>query len=207
MAKTVERKLEVARRIYEIVVGEYGLPPGALIFDALTFTLATGEAEFLDSAVETIEGIRAIKRELPGVLDVAWRLQRFVRFEAGGARRAQLRLSAPLRRSRTRLALVHPKDITPYFEIDAEMRELCDDLVFNRRPDALLALDRTLRKQRARELVERRGIDDDRGRAGRAADSSMRFCAAAKTASKPRSTRRCSGARRSRCSTRFCCPR
>ena len=59
MAKTVERKLAVARRIYDIVVGEFGLPPGALIFDDLTFTLATGEDEFRKSAVETIEGIRA----------------------------------------------------------------------------------------------------------------------------------------------------
>ena len=68
MAKTAARKVEVARRIYEIVVGEYGVPPGALIFDALSFTLATGEAEFLTSAVETIEGVASIKRELPGLL-------------------------------------------------------------------------------------------------------------------------------------------
>ncbi|MBV8151529.1 MAG: homocysteine S-methyltransferase family protein, partial [Candidatus Eremiobacteraeota bacterium] len=63
MAKTAARKLEVARRIHEIVTREYGLPDGALIFDALTFTLATGDAEFVDSARETIEGIRAIKRD------------------------------------------------------------------------------------------------------------------------------------------------
>ncbi|HEY5348985.1 MAG TPA: homocysteine S-methyltransferase family protein, partial [Candidatus Lustribacter sp.] len=68
MAKTAQRKLDVARRIYDIVVGEYGIPAGALIFDDLTFTLATGDPEFAPSAVETIEGIRAIKRELPGVL-------------------------------------------------------------------------------------------------------------------------------------------
>jgi 5-methyltetrahydrofolate--homocysteine methyltransferase len=68
MAKTAESKLEVARKIHEIATGEYGLRPDALIFDALTFTLATGDEEFRRSAVETIEGIRAIKRELPGVL-------------------------------------------------------------------------------------------------------------------------------------------
>jgi 5-methyltetrahydrofolate--homocysteine methyltransferase len=50
------------------VCGEYGLEPGALIFDALTFTLATGDDEFRRSAVETIDGIRLIKEELPGVL-------------------------------------------------------------------------------------------------------------------------------------------
>ena len=140
MAKTAQRKLEVAQRIHDICVGEYGLPAGALIFDDLTFTLATGEAEFLTSAVETIEGIRLIKRELPGVLtslgvsNVSFGLK-------PGARAAlnsvflhhcvEAGLDA---------ALVHPKDITPYFEIDANVREMCDDLVFNRRPDALARL-------------------------------------------------------------------
>ncbi|HEX6314727.1 MAG TPA: homocysteine S-methyltransferase family protein, partial [Gemmatimonadaceae bacterium] len=53
MAKTRERKLEVARKIHDIVVNEYGLAPGDLVFDALTFTLATGDAEWIDSARET----------------------------------------------------------------------------------------------------------------------------------------------------------
>jgi 5-methyltetrahydrofolate--homocysteine methyltransferase len=140
MAKTAQRKLEVAQRIYDIVVGEYGLPPGALIFDDLTFTLATGEAEFLSSAVETIEGIRLIKRELPGVLTSLGVSN--VSFGLKPAARAALNsvflhhcVEAGLD-----MALVHPKDITPYFEIDAELRQLCDDLVFNARPDALQLL-------------------------------------------------------------------
>jgi 5-methyltetrahydrofolate--homocysteine methyltransferase len=140
MAKTAERKLDVARRIYDMVVGEYGLPAGALIFDDLTFTLATGEAEFLTSAVETIEGIRLIKRELPGVLTSLGVSN--VSFGLKPAARAALNsvflhhcVEAGLD-----CALVHPKDITPYFELDAEVRELCDDLVFNKRPDALQRL-------------------------------------------------------------------
>ena len=68
MAKTAERKLEVARRIYDIAVNEHGLRPEALVFDTLTFTLATGDAEFANAAIETIEGIRQIKAALPGVL-------------------------------------------------------------------------------------------------------------------------------------------
>ncbi len=68
MAKTAERKTEIAGLIYDICVREYGLPPGALIFDALTFTLATGAEEYIDSAIQTIEGIRKIKAQLPGVL-------------------------------------------------------------------------------------------------------------------------------------------
>ncbi|MBV9333287.1 MAG: dihydropteroate synthase, partial [Candidatus Eremiobacteraeota bacterium] len=140
MAKTAARKAEVARRIYEIAVTEYGLPPGALIFDALTFTLATGEAEFASSATETIEGIRAIKRELPGTLTSL------------GISNVSFGLKAPARAALNSVflhhcvqagldcALVHPKEIVPYFEVDAEVRALCDDLVFNRRPDALTRL-------------------------------------------------------------------
>ena len=58
MAKTAARKLEVAQRITEIATSEFGVQRGALIFDALTFTLSTGDAEFQNSAVETIEGIQ-----------------------------------------------------------------------------------------------------------------------------------------------------
>jgi len=140
MAKTAARKVEVARRIYQIAVGEYGIPAGALIFDVLTFTLATGEAEFCSSAVETIEGIRAIKRELPGVLTSLGISN--VSFGLKPAARAALNsvflhhcVEAGLD-----CALVHAKEIVPYFEIDPAIRELCDDLVFNRRPDALTRL-------------------------------------------------------------------
>ncbi len=140
MAKSAERKAEVARRIYDIAVGEFGIPPGALIFDDLTFTLATGEAEFRDSAVETIEGIRRIKSELPGVLTSLGVSN--VSFGLKPEARAALNsiflhhcVEAGLD-----CALVHPKEITPYFEIDAAVRDLCDDLVFDRRPDALTRL-------------------------------------------------------------------
>ena len=67
MAKTAERKVEIAKRIRDLACEEHGLEPEALIFDALTFTLTTGDDEWKPSAVETIEGIRRIKAELPGV--------------------------------------------------------------------------------------------------------------------------------------------
>src|ERR671923_1986217 len=65
MGKTRERKLEIAKRIHGLVCDEHGMDPRLLIFDALTFTLTTGDEEWRPSAVETIEGIRAIKAELP----------------------------------------------------------------------------------------------------------------------------------------------
>ncbi|MCB0102844.1 MAG: homocysteine S-methyltransferase family protein, partial [Anaerolineales bacterium] len=68
MAKTAQRKLEVAQRIYDIAVNDHGLKAEDLVFDDLTFTLATGDPEFIDSAKETIEGIRLIESALPGVM-------------------------------------------------------------------------------------------------------------------------------------------
>jgi 5-methyltetrahydrofolate--homocysteine methyltransferase len=137
MAKTRERKLEVARAIYDIVVGEYGLAPEDLIYDDLTFTLATGDAEWINSAIETIEGIKLIKRELPGVytsLGVS-----NVSFGLATEARAVLNsvflhhcVEAGLD-----MAIVNPAHVTPYAEIPDTERALADDLIFNRRADAL----------------------------------------------------------------------
>src|SRR5207248_1844927 len=62
-----ERKVEIAKRIHDICVNDHGFDPELLIFDLLTFTLTTGDDEWKPSAVETIEGIRALKKELPEV--------------------------------------------------------------------------------------------------------------------------------------------
>src|ERR1700737_3343916 len=137
MAKTRERKLEVARAIYDIVVGEYGLRAEDLIYDALTFTLATGDAEWIDSAHETIEGIRLIKRELPGVFTILGVSN--VSFGLDPAARHVLN-SVFLHHcvvAGLDAAIVNPAHIRPYAEISAEERALADDLVFNKRPDAL----------------------------------------------------------------------
>src|SRR5437773_712411 len=137
MAKTRDRKLEVARKIHDIVVGEYGLASEDLIFDDLTFTLATGDAEWINSAVETIEGIKAIKRELPGV------------FTSLGVSNVSFGLAAEARavlnsvflhhcvEAGLDMAIVNPAHVTPYAGIPEAERALADDLIFNRRADAL----------------------------------------------------------------------
>ncbi len=137
MAKTAQRKLEIAQRIRDLCCQEHGLDPEALIFDCLTFTLTTGDEEWRPSAVETIEGIRRIKAEIPGVktsLGVS-----NVSFGVSPGARAVLNsvflhhcVEAGLD-----LAMVNPNHITPYSEISDEERGLADDLVFNRREDAL----------------------------------------------------------------------
>ena len=137
MAKTAQRKLEVAKRIRELCCSEHGLDPELLIFDCLTFTLTTGDEEWRPSALETIAGIRAIKAEVPSVktsLGVS-----NVSFGVSPAARAVLN-SVFLHhcvQAGLDLAMVNPNHITPYGEIPAEERELADDLVLNRREDAL----------------------------------------------------------------------
>ena len=137
MAKTADRKLEVAQRIYDIAVNEHGLSPSALVFDTLTFTLATGDAEFANSAGETIDGIRRIKAVLPGVLTSL------------GVSNVSFGLSAQSRpvlnsimlyhavQAGLDMAIVNPAHITPYMEIPADQRLLTEDLILNRREDAL----------------------------------------------------------------------
>src|SRR5437588_823197 len=137
MAKTADRKVEIAERIRDLACNEHGLDPELLIFDALTFTLTTGDDEGKPGAIETIEGIRRIKAEVPGVktsLGVS-----NVSFGVSPPARAVLNsvflhhcVEAGLD-----LAMVNPNHITPYPEIPENERELTDDLVFNRREDAL----------------------------------------------------------------------
>lgn len=67
MGVTAERKLEIARRSYDILVNKYKLKPQDLIFDPLVFPVGTGDEQYIGSAKATVDGIRLIKEQLPGV--------------------------------------------------------------------------------------------------------------------------------------------
>src|SRR4029077_503146 len=137
MAKTVADKVKVASQIEAMCCGEFGLPRGRLIFDVLTFTLATGQPEYIDAGINTIEGIRAVKAALPGVLTVLGVSN--ISFGLNPAARAVINsvflyhcVEAGLD-----LAIVNPKDITPYALIMQDERAIAEDLIFNRHPEAL----------------------------------------------------------------------
>jgi len=135
MAKTAERKVAIARRIHDIVVGEYGLPPESLLFDALTFTLGSGDEEFRRAGSETIEAIRRIKTSLPGVhtvlgvSNISFGLQPSARHALNSvflAHAVDAGLDA---------AIVHAAKIRPLFQIDPEVRKICEDIVHDRRAE------------------------------------------------------------------------
>ena len=136
MAHTVEGKLAVAQRLYDLVVGEYGFDPSDLIIDPLTFTLGSGDETFRGSAVATLEAIRAIKARLPGVLTIL------------GVSNVSFGLSVPVRHVLNALMLYHgvkagldmaifnAAKVIPVASIPAEQRQAAEDLLFDRRrPD------------------------------------------------------------------------
>ncbi|MBI2922451.1 MAG: methionine synthase [Planctomycetes bacterium] len=137
MALTTERKFDVARRMYEQARDQFGIAPDSLIFDCLTFTLATGSPEYVNSAIATIEAIRRIKDKLPGALTGLGVSN--VSFGLAPGARAVLNsvFLTHCVHAGLDIALVHPNEILPYPSIPENERELAENLVFNRYPDAL----------------------------------------------------------------------
>ncbi len=133
MAKTADAKLNVARRIYELVVNRHGMKPHDLIVDALTFTLGSGDEEFRRAGLETIEAIQRIKQEFPGVhtilgvSNISFGLSPHARHPLNSVF-LHYAVEAGLD-----MAIVHASKIMPLYRIDERGRELCRQLVFDER--------------------------------------------------------------------------
>ena len=67
MALTADKKVAVAKRIFQLATEKYGIRPVDLIFDALTLPISTGQQDYRTAGMETLEAVRRIKQELPEV--------------------------------------------------------------------------------------------------------------------------------------------
>jgi 5-methyltetrahydrofolate--homocysteine methyltransferase len=129
MALTRERKLAIAERSYDLLVNKYGLLPTDLIFDPLTFPVGTGDAKYLGSAVETIEGLRLIKSKFPecktilGISNVSFGLPPAGR-EVLNSVFVYLNTLAGLD-----YAIVNSEKLERYATIPPEERKLAEDLL------------------------------------------------------------------------------
>ncbi|HWG75122.1 MAG TPA: methionine synthase [Acidimicrobiales bacterium] len=135
-ARTAERKLEAARAIHDLAVGRYGLRAEDLLFDALALTLGTGMEESRGDAMETIEGIRRIKAELPGVGTILGLSN--VSFGLAPAARHVLN-SVYLHECQEAgldAAIVHAARIMPLNKIDPGAVKICLDVIYDRRDPA-----------------------------------------------------------------------
>ncbi len=133
MAKTAKDKFKIAKRIYDIVVNQYGMKPSDIIFDTLTFTLGSGDEEFRKAGIETIEAIRMIKKEFPevgfvlGVSNISFGLSPHIRHDLNSVF-LHFAIEAGLTQ-----AIVNAQKIKPLFKIDDRGRELCKQLIFDER--------------------------------------------------------------------------
>ncbi len=131
MAMTADEKVATARAIYERALG-HGLRPSDLLFDALTFTIGSGDETLYNSGVETLNAIRRIKQELPGVFtslgvsNISFGLAPYTRKLLNSVflhEAVQAGLDA---------AIIDVAKIVPFNQIDAVDRGVCLDLIHNR---------------------------------------------------------------------------
>ncbi len=137
-ADTFQRKTEICKRSYDILVDEVGFPPEDIIFDPNIFAVATGIEEHNNYGVDFIEATRWIRRNLKGA------------HVSGGVSNLSFsfRGNEPVREAMHTVFLYHAiqagmdfgivnaGQLGVYDDIDPELRELCEDVVLNRRPDA-----------------------------------------------------------------------
>jgi 5-methyltetrahydrofolate--homocysteine methyltransferase len=135
-ARDVEWKMRVAHRIHDLAVDGYGLRPSDLIFDALTFPLSTGDEDLRGDAMATIDAIRRIKAELPGVYTTLGLSN--VSFGLKPAARHVLNSVFLHECTQAGLdsAIVHAARIMPLNKIPDEQRDVCLDLIYDRRDAA-----------------------------------------------------------------------
>ena len=130
MARTAEKKMAIAKRLHELALS-YGLRTGDLLFDPLTFTIASGEVSLANAAIETLEGIRLIKKNIKGarislgVSNISFGLPSTVR-AALNAIFLQKALDAGLD-----AAIINPSRILRLSQISKQERELASHLIEN----------------------------------------------------------------------------
>jgi 5-methyltetrahydrofolate--homocysteine methyltransferase len=144
MAKTAERKLEIAARLVEFACAKHGLPQCDLLIDPLTFTVATGSEDDRKLAEYTLEGIRMIRQRFPDVQIILGLSN--VSFGLNPAARAVLNsvfLDHAVRAGMTG-AIVHVSKIRPLHLIAEEEVKVAEDLIFDRRAEGYDPLSKLL---------------------------------------------------------------
>ena len=137
-ADTFERKIEVCKRCYDLLVEKADFPPEDIIFDPNILTIGTGMEEHDNYAVDFIDAVKWIKENLPyaktsgGVSNISFsfRGNNIVR-EAMHSAFLYHAIKAGLD-----MGIVNPGMLEVYDEIDKELLEYVEDLLFNRRSDA-----------------------------------------------------------------------
>lgn len=136
MAKTASEKIEVAKLLYE-TGKKYNLEPWQFLFDVLTFTLATGEPEYANSAKETLSAISLIKKELKGSFTTLGLSNVSFGLPPNARKVVNSVFLHHAIRAGLDMVIINAKDIIPIAEISSEQVKLAEDLIFNKHENAL----------------------------------------------------------------------
>ena len=137
-ADTLERKTAICKRAYDILVDQVGFPPEDIIFDPNIFAVATGMHEHNGYGIAFIDAARSIRKDLPhahvsgGVSNLSFSFR-------GNERLRQAMHSVFLFhaiKAGMDMGIVNAGQMAVYDDLDPELREACEDVVLNRRPDA-----------------------------------------------------------------------
>ncbi len=151
-----QRKLQIARRSYQLLTEKYDVAPEDIIFDPLVFPAGTGDRNYAGSAVETIEGIRLIKAALPrcrtvlGISNVSFGLP-----EAGREVLNSVMLYHCVQAGLD-LAIVNSEKLERYVSIPEEERRLAEDLLWWRGEDPIAAFAAHFRSKKSKPSREER---------------------------------------------------
>ncbi|HMC62226.1 MAG TPA: dihydropteroate synthase, partial [Candidatus Solibacter sp.] len=133
-AFTRERKLAVAERSYRLLTEKYGIPPEDIIIDPLVFPCATGDVNYIGAAVETIEGIRLVKENLPfaktvlGISNISFGLPAAAREVVNSV------FLYYCTKAGLDLAIVNAQKLERFASIPENERRLAENLLFNSPP-------------------------------------------------------------------------
>jgi 5-methyltetrahydrofolate--homocysteine methyltransferase len=144
-ARTAEWKVRAAKAITELAVSRYGLDPHDIFIDTLALPLSTGMVESRRDGIETLEAIRRIKVELPEVRTILGLSN--ISFGLNPAARQVLNSVFLHEAAEAGLdaAIVHASKILPLHRIDEEARQVCLDLIYDRRREDYDPLSELLR--------------------------------------------------------------
>ncbi|HDX9587740.1 TPA: methionine synthase [Bacillus pseudomycoides] len=153
MAVTAERKLEIAKRSYELLTTKYGVRPSDIIFDALVFPVGTGDEEYIGSAAATIEGIRLIKEAMPECLTILGVSN--ISFGLPPAGREVLNSVFLYHATKAGLdyAIVNTEKLERYASISEEEKALANALLFETTKETLEEFTNFYRNVRQKEVV------------------------------------------------------
>lgn len=131
MAKTTEDKMRVASRIYDLCVNRHGIDPRNLMFDMLTFTVGSGDLEYRDAAIQTLEAIRQLHAKYPDVGSTLGLSN--ISFGLSASSRVYLNsvfLHHCIQAGMTSV-IINVKHIVPLSKMSDQERELCEELLFS----------------------------------------------------------------------------